>query len=66
MYLCSMFYINFSPLWAGVTGIIASYAVNDCKAVFWNVFGAILDQSSKAAGMYVYRVVITHLNNDNL
>jgi U3 small nucleolar RNA-associated protein 20 len=44
-----MLYVNFSPLWPPVTTVITSYAVDDCKALFWDVFGTILVQSSELA-----------------
>ena len=54
-YLLGCFYVNFSPLWPSVAELVASYAVNDYKSVFWDVYTEVMDQVARNAGTYSWR-----------
>ena len=54
-YLLGCFYVNFSPLWPPVAELVASYAVNEYKSVFWDVYTEVMDQVARNAGAYSWR-----------
>lgn len=49
-YLIGILYVNLSTMWDPVMSIITTYAVEENKKSFWNVFYEYLSQASSDAG----------------